>query len=238
MEDLGREADALSVNALGVDADALSVSHVGPRGVPVVHDPGFYERWLKSVLDFVVGVVLSVLLLPVIVLVAVAVMVSVGRPVMFRQTRVGRFGQEFTVLKFRTMAPDRRGGVEPFGGVDRRVSHKSDVDPRHTEVGRFLRKWSLDELPQFWNVARGEMSVVGPRPELPSVVGRYEPWQHRRHEVRPGLTGLWQVSARGDGPMHEATGIDIEYVENVSFVGDLSLLFKTPGAVLVSQKGN
>jgi len=117
------------------------------------------------------------------------------------------------------------------------VNHKSTSDPRHTSFGRFLRKWSLDEIPQFWNVAIGNMSLIGPRPELPEIVDQYEPWQHRRHEVRPGVTGLWQISARGDAPMHEATGIDIEYVDNIGFIADLRIVFSTPQAVLGSQQG-
>jgi lipopolysaccharide/colanic/teichoic acid biosynthesis glycosyltransferase len=111
-------------------------------------------------------------------------------------------------------------------------------DPRHTELGRFLRKWSLDEIPQFWNLALGHMSLIGPRPELPSIVERYEPWQHRRHEVKPGLTGLWQVSARGDVPMHEATHIDVAYVDDVSLVRDVKIVARTPKAMLGSNKGH
>ena len=161
-----------------------------------------------------------------------------GRPAVFRQERVGRFGKTFTVYKFRTMMPDRRAVVVPVDGQDRRVNHKSMDDPRHTDLGRFLRKWSLDEIPQFWNLALGHMSLIGPRPELPSIVERYEPWQHRRHEVKPGLTGLWQVSARGDVPMHEATHIDVAYVDDVSLAQDLKIVIRTPKAMLGSNKGH
>jgi lipopolysaccharide/colanic/teichoic acid biosynthesis glycosyltransferase len=231
MEDLERRAEAL-----GLD-DGMA-ERITLRPVPVIHDRGVYESFVKPLTDRVVGVVLSVVTFPLVVVIAGAVWVSMGRPVIFKQVRVGRFGAEFEVFKFRTMEADRRAGRVPFEHPDRRVNHKSVEDPRHTDLGRFLRKWSLDEVPQFWNVARGEMSLVGPRPELPDIVGRYEPWQHRRHEVKPGLTGLWQVSARGDAPMHEATDIDIDYVDNVSFVGDLKIMIRTPGAVLGSRKGN
>ena len=105
-------------------------------------------------------------------------------------------------------------------------------DPRHTRVGRFLRKWSLDELPQFWNVVRGDMSLVGPRPELVEIVARYEPWQHQRHVVKPGLTGLWQVSSRGTGMMHLHTDIDLEYIETMGPITDLKILLRTIPATL------
>ena len=231
MEDLERRGDAFGLE------DGF-VGRVAPRAVPVVHDAGVYEVFVKPVLDRVVGVVLSVVTFPLVVVIAVAIWVSMGSPVIFRQVRIGRFGREFTVFKFRTMEPDRRAVRVAFEHPDRRMNHKSVEDPRHTGLGQFLRKWSLDEVPQFWNVALGDMSLVGPRPELPEIVGRYEPWQHRRHEVRPGLTGLWQVSARGDVPMHEATDIDVDYVDHVSFVEDVKILARTPGAVLGSRRGH
>jgi lipopolysaccharide/colanic/teichoic acid biosynthesis glycosyltransferase len=163
---------------------------------------------------------------------------QLGRPAIFKQQRVGRDGREFTVYKLRTMKEDRRKKVAAFEGPDRRVNHKSPDDPRHVPLGRFLRKWSLDELPQFWNVALGHMSLVGPRPELPHIVARYQAWQHRRHAVKPGVTGLWQISERGDVPMHEATDVDIEYVDSVSFRKDLRILLMTVPAALGSNKGH
>ena len=121
---------------------------------------------------------------------------------------------------------------------DRRETHKSDEDPRHTRVGRFLRRYSLDELPQLINVLRGEMSFVGPRPELASVVAEnYRPGLEQRHLVKPGLTGLWQVSARGNGPMHENGEWDLVYVEHVSLRTDLQILAKTPAAMLGDRTG-
>lgn len=210
------------------------------RGLHAVHPqivPGFYARWAKPLADRLFGVAASILTAPLVAVIAWLVGWKMGRPVVFKQRRVGRFGVEFTVYKFRTMAPDRRTNHDPSFEPDRRVTHKSDDDPRHTGLGRWLRRWSLDEIPQFWNVAKGDMSLVGPRPELPSVVARYEPWQHRRHDVRPGLTGLWQVSARGQVPMHEATELDIEYAENVTFRNDLRILLATPRAMLGSNRG-
>ena len=163
---------------------------------------GGYVRIVKPVADRVISLVaLAIAALPMAVI-ALVVAASMGRPVLFRQRRVGRGGQEFDVFKFRTMRPDRRTlSLDVIH--DRRVTHKSDRDPRHTRIGRVLRRYSLDELPQLFNVLRGDMSIVGPRPELVSVVEQYPPALHRRHDVKPGLTGLWQVAARGSGPMHE-----------------------------------
>lgn len=231
MEDLERSAEALGL-------DEGFTERVTLRPVPVLHEAGVYESVVKPVVDRVAGVVLSVVTFPIVVVVVGAIWATMGRPAIFKQKRVGRFGAEFTVYKFRTMEADRRAALVPIEHEDRRVNHKSQEDPRHTDLGRFLRKWSLDEIPQFWNVALGDMSLVGPRPELPEIVGRYEPWQHRRHEVKPGLTGLWQVSARGDAPMHEATDIDIDYVDNVTFLEDLKIMIRTPIAVLGSRKGH
>ncbi len=181
---------------------------------------------------------LSLVTLPILMVVIPLIWMKLGRPAIFKQTRIGLNGREFTVYKLRTMLPDRRQNTIPWDGKDRRVNHKSPDDPRHVPLGRFLRKWSLDELPQFWNVALGHMSLVGPRPELPSLVANYEPWQHRRHLVKPGITGLWQVSERGDVPMHEATDIDVEYVDSVGFVMDVRVLALTIPAALGSNKGH
>ena len=144
---------------------------------------------MKPTLDVASGIALSILSLPLVAVVTVAIWATLGRPAILKQHRVGRGGGVFTVYKFRTMEPDRRRGQQSFAGPDRRVTHKSPDDPRHTRLGRFLRRTSLDEVPQFWNVALGHMSLVGPRPELVDIVGDYEPWQHRRHEVKPGVTG-------------------------------------------------
>ncbi len=197
-----------------------------------------YQLFVKPAIDRLGGVVLSVVTFPILMVVIPLIWLKLGRPAIFKQRRIGIRGEEFTVYKLRTMLPDRRRQSAGFDGVDRRVNHKSPDDPRHVPLGRFLRKWSLDEIPQFWNVALGDMSLVGPRPELPHVVARYEDWQHRRHEVKPGITGLWQVSERGDVPMHEATDVDIDYVESVSLACDLRILALTIPAALGSQKGH
>jgi lipopolysaccharide/colanic/teichoic acid biosynthesis glycosyltransferase len=213
---------------------------VGPLDLPdpdvahlsfVARPRGFYVRIGKPVFDRVVGALLLVVAAPLLGLVALAVRTRIGRPVFFRQARAGVDGVPFAVLKFRTMRTDRRQGNHPVL-QDRRLTHKSATDPRHTALGRRLRKWSLDELPQLINVVRGEMSLVGPRPELVEIVERYEPWQHQRHLVKPGLTGLWQISRRGEGLMHLYTDVDLEYVATVSLRQDLSILARTIPAAL------
>ncbi len=186
-----------------------------------------YERYAKAPLDRCAGVVLAIVALPIIVIVAAAVRIRLGKGVIYKQSRVGRNGAVFTIYKFRTMAPDRRTAVLPLACPDRRVCHKRDDDPRHTPFGRFLRRSSMDELPQLWNVIRGEMSLVGPRPELPHIVERYEPWQHERHRVKPGITGFWQLSGRAGGLAYEGVDLDIDYLQKLSFVTDLGVLLRT-----------
>jgi lipopolysaccharide/colanic/teichoic acid biosynthesis glycosyltransferase len=213
-----------------VDARPHSDAHL----LLAVPPTSFYARIGKPVFERIVAAVLLVLALPVLVVVAVAVLVSIGRPVIFRQRRVGRGGTPFWVLKFRTMRPERRTDRAPVL-EDRRRTHKSERDPRHTAVGRRLRRWSIDELPQLWNVVRGDMSLVGPRPELVEVVERYAPWQRQRHVVRPGITGLWQVSKRGAGLMHLYTDVDLEYVATMTFRRDVAILLRTIPAALARR---
>jgi lipopolysaccharide/colanic/teichoic acid biosynthesis glycosyltransferase len=196
-----------------------------------------YTALVKPGFDRVAGVLgLIVAAIPM-AAVGTVIVTTMGRPIFFRQRRIGRDGVPFEVLKFRTMQQDRRG--QPLDVIhDRRRTHKSHRDPRHTAVGRFLRRYSLDELPQLINVARGEMSMVGPRPELESVVAAYLPGLDQRHQVKPGLTGLWQISARGNGPMHENGEWDLAYVQRVSLRTDLGILLRTPAAMLGDNAGN
>lgn len=189
---------------------------------------GSYGSVAKPVLDFVGATILFLLFLPVLLAVALAVRLSMGKGVLYRQQRVGRSGVAFTMYKFRSMQADRRKAQVPFSGVDRRVCHKRDDDPRHTSLGRFLRKSRLDELPQLWNVLRGHMSLVGPRPELLHVVAGYAPWQHERHRLKPGLTGYWQVSDRAAGGLaFRGVDLDIDYLREVSFLTDCRVLLCT-----------
>ena len=193
---------------------------------------GPYVRIWKPGIDRILALILILLSAPGMVLLAVVIRITLGRGVFFRQSRIGQHGCPFNVLKFRTMLPDRRCVQVPILFPDRRCTHKAKNDPRHTSIGRFLRRWSLDELPQLFNVARGEMSLIGPRPELPSVVARYEPWQQVRHNVKPGMTGLWQVVARGIDPMEERMDLDIHYVQSLCPALDLKILMVTAKAVI------
>lgn len=199
---------------------------------------GPYEQWVKPLVDRLAGAILLVVMLPVMGLVAIGVLLALGRPVLLRQRRVGRGGRTFGMWKFRTMLPDRRAEqCGPWDGVDRRVTHKSKDDPRLVPLGRFLRRWSLDELPQLLNVAAGDMSLVGPRPELLGIVEGYKEWQHARHLVKPGVTGLWQVSERGNGLMHERTDVDLDYIAGLSALTDLRILLMTVPCALGLRRG-
>lgn len=204
---------------------------------PVTLRRNVWSMALKPVVDRVVAACGLVVAAVPMAIISAVVLVTMGRPVLFRQRRVGRDGVVFEVLKFRTMRPDRRARALDVIH-DRRETHKSIDDPRHTTVGRFLRRYSLDELPQLINVLRGEMSIVGPRPELESVVADYRPGLEQRQLVKPGLTGLWQISARGDGAMHENGDWDLDYVEQVSFRTDMAILVKTPAAMLRDNAGS
>ena len=208
--------------------------------------PGAYERVVKVAVDRIVALVGLLLVCPLLLVVAVLVLVSMGRPVLYRQARAGRDGRPFTMWKFRTMRADRRYRRERRGRQrraanrgdvrrrsDRRVTHKTGADPRHTRVGRVLRRTSLDELPQLWNVLRGDMSLIGPRPELYELAERFVGWQRARHLVRPGITGLWQTTERGHGRLlHECVDLDLRYIEQLSAVTDLRILLRTPAALL------
>lgn len=195
------------------------------------HRPSFYLLYGKAWFDVAVAAVILVSLLPVMLVLAFLTLMTVARPVIYDQTRIGQYGRPFTMYKFRTMQPDRRLGGLPIDHDCRRVTHKSTTDPRHTRCGRIMRRFSLDEPPQLVNVLMGHMSLVGPRPQLPHVAARYIGTQTRRHLVRPGLTGLWQVTARGDGPMEDRLDLDLDYVDTVSFSTDFRILLATPVAL-------
>ena len=192
-------------------------------------------RWLlKRVLDLSLAGVLLVLVAPLLALIAVAMCLESGRPVLLRQLRVGEHGRVFPMFKFRTMYPPGDEDEEAANRATRASGPplKRPHNPRVTPLGAYLRRTSLDELPQLVNVLRGEMSLVGPRPELPWIVERYEPWQHARHVVPPGMTGWWQVNGRSELPLHLNTRLDLFYIQNFSVLLDLRILARTVGAII------
>jgi lipopolysaccharide/colanic/teichoic acid biosynthesis glycosyltransferase len=205
---------------------------VSPRVWGLVSGARWADSPSKRVLDLVVAVTLLVCVWPLLLVIAVAVKLDSPGPALFWQERVGYRGRRISIVKFRTMRPDRRKRADPPPGPDRRRAHKSKSDPRVTRLGRLLRRTCLDELPQLWNVLRGDLSFVGPRPELPEIVARYEPWQHARHTVKPGLTGWWQVNRDDVRPMHLATELDLFYLENQSLWLDLWILWRTLGVAI------
>jgi exopolysaccharide biosynthesis polyprenyl glycosylphosphotransferase len=203
----------------------LHVEHPRLRGA---------RRVVKGVADRLGAAVLLALLAPVLLAVAVAVRAGSPGPVLFRQVRVGRGGAEFTIYKFRTMRTDAEERLAELRHLNEQdgVLFKLRDDPRVTRVGRYLRRFSLDELPQLVNVLTGDMSLVGPRPPLPAEVAAYPEDMRRRLVVKPGLTGLWQVSGRAELSWEEAVRLDLRYVENWSLSLDLVILLRTLTAVL------
>jgi lipopolysaccharide/colanic/teichoic acid biosynthesis glycosyltransferase len=203
---------------------------------------------LRRSFDILVAGALILLLGPILIGVALAVRIDSRGPALFRQRRVGYREREFTLFKFRSMRVDAdpKGHQEyvtalikgertaPDGG--RENLYKLAVDNRITPVGRWIRRWSLDELPQLFNVVRGDMTLVGPRPAIPYEVAEYPSWFRDRFAVKPGLTGYWQVSGRSERTYEEMVRLDIEYAERRSIGLDLLILLKTPWVVL-SRKG-
>jgi exopolysaccharide biosynthesis polyprenyl glycosylphosphotransferase len=192
----------------------------------------------KRAIDIVGALVVLTVLAPLFIVIAIAIVLESGWPVIFAQKRLGQGGREFTVYKFRSMARDaeaRLAEVREHNDVPDGPIFKWKEDPRITKVGRFLRRTSLDELPQLWNVLLGNMSLVGPRPPLLSEVLEYEAWQLGRLAVKPGMTGLWQVSGRSNLTFTEMVELDIAYVESWSIKRDIVLLLKTPLAVLTAR---
>jgi len=189
---------------------------------------------LKTIFDRVVGCGLLLAVSPILVVTAVLVKLTSRGPVLFRQTRVGRGGEEFKMLKFRTMVVDAEARKAELVALNEGngVLFKLRDDPRVTKVGKYLRRFSIDELPQLVNVLRGDMSLVGPRPPLPAEVAQYAIDDARRMLVKPGLTGLWQVSGRSDLTWEESMRLDLRYADNWSIALDLLILWKTARAVL------
>lgn len=216
------------------NTEISNANEARPDDLRIVRNVSFYERRGKRPFDLVVGSVATVAAAPLIGVIAAAVRVGLGKPVLYEQVRVGKDGEHFTIYKFRTMRPDRRSSVVDLpAGTDRRNGHKRDDDPRHTGLGRTLRGLSLDELPQLINVLRGDMSLVGPRPEMPEVAEERGYLDHIRHEVKPGMTGPYQTSSlRLNGDLRDGLHLDAQYVFNVSLRRDVHHLVGTAKMLL------
>lgn len=215
--------------------------HMRPvSGLPLMHveTPRFSsgQRFVKRMMDLFCASLLVVLLSPVFLVLAVLVWGTSKGPIIYRQKRVGRHGREFEMLKFRSMVADadkQLASLLDMQDMGNSVLFKMRNDPRVTPVGRIMRKYSLDELPQLFNVIGGSMSLVGPRPPLQREVDQYADHVHRRFLVKPGITGLWQVSGRSKLSWDDSVRLDLSYVENWSVMGDIVILFKTGKAALL-----
>lgn len=180
------------------------------------HKKGIYEKYIKRPLDFILSLIALICLSPILLIVAILVRVKLGSPVIFKQKRPGKDEKIFTLYKFRTMTDEK--------------DESGDLLPdsqRLTKFGKFLRSTSFDELPELINIIKGDMSIVGPRPLLVQYLERYNQEQRRRHEVRPGLTGLAQVSGRNAISWEKKFNKDVEYIDNITFIGDVKIIFKT-----------
>ena len=186
------------------------------------HKPyGPYERFIKRPQDFLCALLATIVLSPVILIVAILVRIKLGSPVLFTQDRPGKDGKIFKLYKFRTMLPPKDGVIDP-----------AQDEARLTPFGKKLRATSLDELPELFNMLKGDMSVVGPRPLLVQYLDRYNERQARRNEVRPGFTGFAQVNGRNAISWEERFELDVKYVDHITFIGDWKIIFKTVKTVL------
>ncbi|MBR2992913.1 MAG: sugar transferase [Clostridiales bacterium] len=188
----------------------------------IIHKPyGPYERFIKRPQDFICALFALIVLSPVLLVTALLVRIKLGSPVLFTQERPGKNGKIFKLYKFRTMLPPKDGVIDP-----------SQDALRLTPFGKKLRSTSLDELPELFNMLKGDMAVVGPRPLLVQYLTRYNQHQARRHEVRPGFTGLAQVSGRNALSWEEKFDLDVQYVDRITFIGDWKIIFKTLKTVI------
>ncbi|MEM9178105.1 MAG: sugar transferase [Pseudomonadota bacterium] len=198
---------------------------------------GFFKR----ATDFLIALVALVFLLPILIPIAIAIRISDGGPALFKQTRIGRDGNNFRCYKFRSMVIDADVRLKKLLDTDPRArrewqaTQKLENDPRITAFGRFLRKSSLDELPQLINILRGDMSIVGPRPIVQNEIEKYGDYFTYYCQVRPGLTGLWQVSGRSDTSYGERVALDVRYVSDWSYSSDIKIMMMTVPAVLLSD---
>jgi lipopolysaccharide/colanic/teichoic acid biosynthesis glycosyltransferase len=220
-------------------APAARSIRLDARPIVTIERAASHRHGTKRALDIIAGSIALLVLLPLMVVIAITVWAADRGPIFFLQTRVGLRGEPFRILKFRSMTIDaesRRADLVPRNEADGPL-FKLRNDPRVTPVGRFLRRHSLDELPQLINVLAGTMSLVGPRPALPSEVAHYDAVTHRRLDVKPGITGEWQVRGRTELSWHEGVTLDLDYARNFSLRRDLSILARTARVVALSVGG-
>ncbi len=226
--------DFFQMSLSQIEVDDLS-------GLPLISiKPLAFRRWerlVKRAMDLVIASVVLIVLLPLMLIIALVIKLDSPGPVLFKQVRVGKGGKEFVMYKFRSMkggAEEEQERLRALSEVDGPI-FKIKNDPRCTRVGRILRRFSLDELPQLYNVLKGDMSLVGPRPPLPSEVAQYKEWHKKRLAVSPGMTGLWQVSGRSLLSFDEMVLLDLYYIENWSPMLDLKILLRTIPKVITSE---
>ena len=210
-----------SINQIGKDAGRTGLrrhENISKTGILVERLSSFYATRGKHLFDAIAAFLLIIIFSPLMVLVAILIKITSRGTVFFSHKRVGLNNELFVIHKFRSLHVNTPSYSEKPGAID---------DKRITPVGKWLRKTSLDELPQLFNVLKGEMSLVGPRPEMPFLAEHYEPWENQRHLVRPGMTGLWQLSPRRQGAIRDGIPIDLEYIENLSFWNDFKILLRT-----------
>ncbi len=229
-----------NMNKLSTMTSNERLTRVSSEGLSVARERSLYERRFKRTLDVTVGVLILLVSLPISLGIAIAIRVGLGKGILYSQDRVGLNGTPFVIWKFRTMGLDRRRSEEGLPiEEDRRADHKVLDDPRHTGLGRLLRKLSLDELPQLVNVIRGDMSLVGPRPDLVTIATKRGYPPHIRHDVRPGMTGPYQVShLRMNADLRDGLDLDEQYVKELSFGNDLRYLAKTLRVTLNRSSGS
>jgi lipopolysaccharide/colanic/teichoic acid biosynthesis glycosyltransferase len=218
--------DSVQMSAAAPRPARIAGTSIPPNGL-IFRENVRYVRYRRA-FDVAAALAALSVLMPILLLACIAILIEDGRPVFFCQRRVGRFGRIFVMYKLRTMRKETC--VDRFAPASR-------FDPRVTRIGHSLRRLSIDEIPQLINVIRGDMALVGPRPEMPFVVREYADWQNLRHLVTPGVTGLWQATCRKTVPLHlpEATQLDLDYIRRASYLTDVLVLVKTVRTLISSE---